>query len=74
MKLFLCALFCICVVEIAFVESGVILDKIKTGASNFGNTVKCGLHKVGDVFVHHEHASDPCQQTKDIENNKIDGK
>ncbi|KAG5886431.1 hypothetical protein JTB14_035722 [Gonioctena quinquepunctata] len=55
------------------VESGVIIDKLKSGAEGFVDKIKdgvqdikCKAHKFGNKIHSHEHQTDPCGYEEDV--------
>ena len=70
MKSLLCVVICVCLLQVTLVESGAIIEKIKSGASKVKQGVHCGFHKAKSVFVEHEHIKDPC----DFSSHKLNGK
>lgn len=57
---------CFCILQTSFVESGIIVDRIKTEISDTRQAVKSGLHRIGGVITR--------RQDVDCDDNKQDPK
>ncbi|EFA02567.1 hypothetical protein TcasGA2_TC008277 [Tribolium castaneum] len=44
----------LCVLQTNFVQSGLILDRIKTGVADTRQGVRCGIHKIGGLLSHQD--------------------
>jgi hypothetical protein len=59
------------VFQSSLVESGILFDKIKTGISDTGHKIKCGVHKLGGLITQNQDSS--CDENgQDEKNNEID--
>jgi hypothetical protein len=72
MKLTVISLFLfLYVFQSSLVESGILFDKIKTGISDTGHKIKCGVHKLGGLITQNQDSS--CDENgQDEKNNEID--